>query len=201
MSDPSESRDERRRPTTRTWLALGGALVAVLVLLVAVAVACGQSGGVGAGDSTSPPAGTGGLGSGATGGGGDGPGPTGSPAAPPGQEDPTGQPAAGPVIEVFEVVQRPRCPGGTTDNPIEGQPVTLRWRVTGADGDRVDLSIDGPGVYDTYPAEGGDVINFSCEGEEGDTQRHTYLLTAVGDGVTVTERLVVTARVEVVTEN
>jgi hypothetical protein len=108
-----------------------------------------------------------------------------------------GDQSRGPRIEIFRVVQDPRCPGGTNVNPIEGTPATLEWTVTGAE--EVTLSIDGPGIYGTYPAEGGDTISFPCEGSEGDTQEHTYLLTAVGDGVTRTETLVVTATVHEVT--
>jgi len=117
-------------------------------------------------------------------------------------DDSGGQPApsepAGPRIETFRVAQEPQCPGGTTANPIDGQPVMLEWRVTGAD--QVSISIDGAGVYATYPAEGGDTYSFGCQGNEGDTQRHTYLLTATADGRTVTETLVVTATVHERTE-
>jgi hypothetical protein len=117
-------------------------------------------------------------------------------------DDPGGQSApsepAGPRIETFRVAQEPQCPGGTTANPIDGQPVMLEWLVTGTD--QVSISIDGAGVYATYPADGGDTYSFGCEGSEGDIQRHTYLLTAVVDGRTVTETLVVTATVHERTE-
>ena len=117
-------------------------------------------------------------------------------------DDSGGQPTpsepAGPRIETFRVAQEPMCPGGTTANPIDGRPVTLEWQVTGAE--QVSISIDGPGVYGTYPADGGDTYDFGCEGSEGDIQRHTFLLTAVVDGRTVTETLVVTATVHERTE-
>jgi hypothetical protein len=105
---------------------------------------------------------------------------------------------AGPTIETFRVVQEPRCPGGTSANPIEGTPVTLEWTVTGAG--EVTLSIDGEGIYNTYPADSSDTISFPCGGEAGDTQEHTYLLTAIGDGVRRTATLVVTATVHEVTD-
>jgi hypothetical protein len=63
--------------------------------------------------------------------------------------------------------------------------------VTGTD--EVSLSIDGPGVYATYPAEDSDTFTFACGGDEGDIEEHTYLLTAAAGGDTVTEELVVTA--------
>jgi len=110
--------------------------------------------------------------------------------APPRDQDPG---PAGPVIEQFRVAQQPTCPGGTTQFPIEGQPVVLEWQVTGAA--QVTLSVDGPGAYGSYPATGGETVSFGCAGSEGDRQQHTYLLTATADGVTVTGTLVVSAEV------
>jgi hypothetical protein len=132
-------------------------------------------------------------------GGSDGPG-QGAPGqgAPGGQEGSGGQPEAGPRIEYFRVGQEPLCPRGTTQNPIDGRPVTLQWRVIGAT--QVSMSIDGPGVYDVYPAESSASFDFGCGGNDGDIEEHTYQLTAVADGVTVTETLVVTARVYEITQ-
>jgi hypothetical protein len=122
-----------------------------------------------------------------------------APAAPAPAADPGSGPApAGPGIEYLRVQQQPLCPRGTTQFPIDGRPVALEWRVTGAED--VTLSVDGPGVYATYPAEGSDSFSFGCAGREGDLEEHTYLLTAVADGVTVTETLVVTAEVHEVTD-
>jgi hypothetical protein len=211
MNETTIALGRRTGSTTRTWLVLAAAAAAVLVMIILIAMVRQGTGEVVAGGVEASPSSTasaaGGLGAGsgpddAAGGpdddGGGPPGP--APAPPSGQGGPADQQPVGPVIEVFQVTQQPQCPGGTTLNPIEAQPVALQWTVTGADADQVSLSIDGPGVYNTYPAEGGDVINFPCEGEEGDIQEHTYLLTAVGDGVTVTETLVVTAKVQQVTE-
>jgi hypothetical protein len=124
-----------------------------------------------------------------------------APAAPAPAADPDPDPGpapAGPRIEYLRVQQQPLCPRGTTQFPIDGRPVALEWRVTGAED--VTLSVDGPGVYATYPAEGSDSFSFGCGGREGDLEEHTYLLTAVADGVTVTETLVVTAEVHDVTD-
>lgn len=101
-------------------------------------------------------------------------------------------PPAGPRID-FRVVQEPRCPRGTNQAPIEGRPLVLEWRVTGAD--TVALSIDGSGIYDTYPAKDDDTFSFACAGEPGDIERHTYLLTATGGGQIATAQLVVEAEV------
>jgi hypothetical protein len=178
-----------RTNRTRTLLA-----VAVPLLVVVVAVSgCGLAGGrpdsAGAGDLTPQPS------VGATGA---VPGQTSSPepgaGSPAGGASGGGQPAdpsAGPQIELFRVAQEPLCPRGTTQNPIEGRPVMLEWQVTGAD--QVTLSVDGPGAYGTYPAEGSETLSFGCSGGEGDRQRHTYQLTAVGNGQAVTGTLVVEA--------
>jgi hypothetical protein len=112
--------------------------------------------------------------------------------------EPPAWPEAGPRVEDFRVAQQPLCPGGTTEYPIEGQPVWLEWRVTGTD--TVTISIDGPGAYGSYPADGGAELPFSCTGNEGDIQEHAYHLTAVADGVTVTETIVVTAEVHEVAD-
>jgi len=108
-----------------------------------------------------------------------------------------GQPD-GPVIELFDVTQQPRCPAGTDLNPIEGQPLILSWRVTGAE--ELTLSIDGPGVYATLDDhdssdanDGVKTFSFGCSGDEGDAARHTYVLTATSDGQIVTSELVVEA--------
>jgi hypothetical protein len=209
MNDTTHILGPRRRTTTRTWVFFGAGLAVVLVMLALIAVACQDSSRMEAGgavDATPSSPGTGGLGAasgdqdGEDGSGQAGP-PAPAPAPPAGEQDPGAQPdPTGPTIEYFQVLQQPQCPGGTNLNPIEGQPVALEWKVIGTDGDEVSLSIDGPGVYNTYPAEGSDVINFPCEGEEGDIQEHTYLLTAEGDGVTVTETLVVQAKVQQVTD-
>jgi hypothetical protein len=120
-----------------------------------------------------------------------------------GQHDPAaGEPSpwpdAGPRIEDLRVAQQPTCPGGTTEYPVAGQQVRLQWRVTGTD--TVTISIDGPGAYGSYPADGGAEFPFTCTGAEGDVQEHVFHLTAEADGVTVTETIVVTAEVHEVAE-
>ncbi|AEV85784.1 hypothetical protein ACWT_4763 [Actinoplanes sp. SE50] len=96
---------------------------------------------------------------------------------------------SGPVIVYFRVSQQPTCPSGTDQVQYPGTPVTLAWKVTGVD--KVTLSVDGPGIYDTYDANGSAEINFSCGGEANSYQSHSFLLTAAGK----TRKLVVKARV------
>ena len=66
--------------------------------------------------------------------------------------------------------------------------MTISWNAPGATS--VSLSIDGPGVYDTYPGATGSVtVNYPCD-FQGHGQ-HTYLLTAkAADGQTATKTFV-----------
>jgi len=71
------------------------------------------------------------------------------------------------------------CPDSAT------QQVTLTWATSGATS--VTVSIDGPGIYDTYAATGSVQVPFAC----GDA-KHTYLLTALGGPSPVQKTIVVT---------
>jgi hypothetical protein len=124
---------------------------------------------------------------GATGGGTDGNGGT----------DNGGNTETGPRIEYFRVAEKPTCPGGTNVNPIDGTPVTLEWKVTGADA--ATISVDGPGVYGTYEPEKSETFAFPCSGEPNSMQKHTYLLTTVGGGEAKTKEITVSARVNEIT--
>lgn len=107
--------------------------------------------------------------------------PSASPTAVPTTEPtsaPTSKPPSGPHIVYFRIKTQPRCttsgPGGT----FPGNGPTLEWKVVGAT--QVTLSIDGPGLFDTYPAEGSEELPFGCDGPVGSTSKHTYFLTLVG---------------------
>ncbi|MFC6018929.1 hypothetical protein ACFP2T_22315 [Plantactinospora solaniradicis] len=124
-------------------------------------------------ESSASPAGGGGQsGSGHTGGG-----KTGGGGNSEGTKDPK---PSGPTIVSFRISQKPKCAQGTNINPIPGVPIILEWKVTGTD--KVTLSVDGPGVYDSYPAHGSATIDFPCAGPPGDTVTHTYQLRTVGGG-------------------
>jgi hypothetical protein len=108
------------------------------------------------------------------------------------------QPPTGPSIEYFRVATEPTCPSGTDVNPIDGTPVTLEWKVRGADA--ASISIDGPGVYGTYEPEKSETFAFPCSGEPNTFQEHTYLLTTVGgDGEPRTKELTVSAKINEIT--
>jgi hypothetical protein len=108
--------------------------------------------------------------------------------------EPSTEASTGPVIEHFRVSSKPSCPSGTDQVQYEGQPVTLTWKVSGAE--KTTISVDGPGIYDTYGAADSVTLNFPCGGDPGSYQTHTYLLTAIcPDGITTTKKLTVKAKV------
>jgi hypothetical protein len=57
--------------------------------------------------------------------------------------------------------------------------IHLAWTTKGATS--VTISIDGPGIYATYAANGSASVPFACDGKS-----HTYLLTAKGPNGSVT---------------
>ncbi|WP_173057248.1 hypothetical protein [Phytohabitans houttuyneae] len=106
---------------------------------------------------------------------------------------------SGPRIVYFRIKQRPQCPQGTSEYPVEGTPVIVEWKVTGAH--EVTISLDGPGVYGTYPTEGSETFAFSCGGADpGETVKHTYLLKTVGGGSTRSKQISATAEAYEVTQ-
>ncbi|WP_422772640.1 hypothetical protein ACN28C_06420 [Plantactinospora sp. WMMC1484] len=105
-----------------------------------------------------------------------------------------GRKPSGPTIDHYRIKQKPQCDQGTNVNRVQGLPVILEWKVTGAD--QVTISVDGSGVYDTYPAVGSATINFSCgDGEPGEYVTHTYLLRTVGGGEARSKTLTASALV------
>ncbi|HWS32656.1 MAG TPA: hypothetical protein VN408_07920 [Actinoplanes sp.] len=106
----------------------------------------------------------------------------------------TGTAHADPVIAVFRVSRKPICPSGTDQVQNEGRPVVLEWRVTGAKS--VTLSVDGPGVYNTYVAEDTATIDFPCGEDAGNEQTHTYTIAVTGPEGTESKTLTVTAPVD-----
>ncbi|GAA4714054.1 hypothetical protein Prum_040630 [Phytohabitans rumicis] len=106
----------------------------------------------------------------------------------------TRAPETGPKIEYFKITQWPKCPQGTSEYPVEGVPVKLEWKVTGAH--EVTISVDGDGVYKTYETEGWDEIYFPCgDGQPGEEVTHTYKLKTVGGGDVKSKTLSASAEV------
>ncbi|MEV4623385.1 hypothetical protein AB0J74_32330 [Asanoa sp. NPDC049573] len=96
-----------------------------------------------------------------------------------------------PWIEYFRIKQKPQCPSGQWPN---GREVTVEWRVTGTD--KVTISVDGHGIYDTYGAWGSESFSFPCgDWDPGQTAKHSYLLMTVGGGPVAKKTITATATV------
>ena len=86
-----------------------------------------------------------------------------------------------PTIGSFTTPENVDCHNGNL------QQVSVSWTTTNAT--KVTISIDGPGVYDTYPANGSTSLPFNC------SSSHTWLLTAYGsDGSTTTKQVTLQPR-------
>lgn len=109
----------------------------------------------------------------------------------------TSAPPSGPAISYFRVATKPACPSGTDQTTFPGTDVTLEWKVTGAD--KATISVDGPGIYDTYGVKDSVTLNFPCSGDPGSYQSHKYLLTAIGPDGTKTRTITVKAKVNEIT--
>jgi hypothetical protein len=91
---------------------------------------------------------------------------------------PTGQ-----TILTFNVPQTVKCDAAYQTTPL----IHLTWTTVLATG--VSISIDGPGKFADYPANGSADVPFACS-----VAQHTYLLTTHGTGTAAT-RTVVARRV------
>jgi hypothetical protein len=92
----------------------------------------------------------------------------------------TTAPPTGPRIVYFRIKTKANCQshGPSVDYPGS---VELEWEVAGGP-TAVTISIDGPGVYSTYPIVHAEKYNFSCTETSNATTKHTYLLKTVGGG-------------------
>ena len=86
-----------------------------------------------------------------------------------------------PVITSFWTPDSIDCHNGMN------QTFSTNWTTTGAT--KVTISIDGPGIYKTYPANGSESLSFQC------TSSHSFLLTAYGqNGKTATKMVTLQPR-------
>jgi hypothetical protein len=103
----------------------------------------------------------------------------------------------GPRIVSFTVVQKPRCPQGTTAYETKAVPLVISWKISGADSGA--LSVDDPtgtpGTYGPVSKHGSQEFTFSCGGAVGTTETHTYALYTVGGGAQKHKTLTVSAKV------
>ena len=109
--------------------------------------------------------------------GGQAPSPAPAPGPAPAPAPPTTVPTApAPTIDSFWTPENIDCHNG------DFQMFTASWETTNAVS--VTISIDGPGIYDTYPADHETSLPFNC------SSPHTFLLTAHGsDGQTTSQTI------------
>jgi hypothetical protein len=89
--------------------------------------------------------------------------------------------APAPVITGFTTPENIDCHNGNLQN------FTLSWTTQNAT--KVTISIDGPGIYDTYGPSGDASLPFNC------SSSHTFLLTAYSaDGKTTTKQVTLQPR-------
>lgn len=104
-----------------------------------------------------------------------------APTNPPAPKAPQPPAAPKPAITSFTTPENIDCHNGNF------QQFTASWTTTNAT--KVSISIDGPGVYKYYPANGSDSLPFSCD------TPHSFLLTAYGaDGSTVSTSITLQPR-------
>jgi len=164
---------DRRRKSTRRM-----AVVCLVLVGTVVAAGCSSSSGSAAKTTTSKAASasstTVSSNSGASTGSGQSSGQSSSAATSP----PSG-PA--PAITTFVTPDNIDCHNGNQQN------FSASWTTT--DAVKTTISIDGPGVYKTYGANGSDSLPFNC------SSSHSFLLTAYGqDGRTVTKTITLQPR-------
>ncbi|MFG1777813.1 hypothetical protein ACGFIG_15450 [Micromonospora sp. NPDC049048] len=101
-----------------------------------------------------------------------------TPSAPATAED------AGPRIVYLRVARKPRCAEGTAVFRADPVPLVIEWKITGATGGAlsVDDPTNTPGTYGPVDLQGSQEFLFSCNGDVGSTETHTYTLYTVGGG-------------------
>lgn len=89
----------------------------------------------------------------------------------------------GPRVQL-RIARAPKCAEGTAVFRAEPVPLVLTWKITGATGGAlsVDDATTTPGTYGEVDLEGSMEFRFSCSGEVGSTETHTYALYTVGGG-------------------
>jgi hypothetical protein len=104
---------------------------------------------------------------------------------------------SGPQIVYFKVAQKPKCAEGTAVFRAPAVPLIIKWKISHATSGA--LSVDDPthtpGTYGTVGLEGSQEFMFSCGGEVGSTETHTYAIYTVGGGSQRSKTLSVSANV------
>jgi hypothetical protein len=92
--------------------------------------------------------------------------------------------SSGPRIVSFKVVQKPKCAEGTAVFRAAAVPLIIEWTIAGATGGAlsVDDPTNTPGTYGSVDLHGSQAFPFSCAGNVGTTETHTFALYTVGGG-------------------
>jgi hypothetical protein len=90
----------------------------------------------------------------------------------------------GPRIVYLRIAQKPKCAEGTAVFRADPVPLIIEWKITGATGGAlsVDDPTNTPGTYGPVELKGSQEFMFSCSGEVGSKETHTYALYTVGNG-------------------
>ncbi|RLK25284.1 hypothetical protein DER29_3274 [Micromonospora sp. M71_S20] len=97
---------------------------------------------------------------------------------------PSTREVTGPRIVYLRVARQPKCAEGTAVFRADPVPLVIEWKITGATGGAlsVDDPTNTPGTYGPVDLEGSQEFLFSCTGDVGSTETHTYALYTVGGG-------------------
>ncbi|MCO8277920.1 hypothetical protein M1L60_45845 [Actinoplanes sp. TRM 88003] len=85
-------------------------------------------------------------------------------------------------IVYLRIAQKPKCAEGTAVFRADPVPLIIEWKITGATGGAlsVDDPTNTPGTYGPVELTGSQEFQFSCSGEVGSKETHTYALYTVG---------------------
>ena len=85
-------------------------------------------------------------------------------------------------IVYLRIAQKPKCAEGTAVFRADPVPLIIEWKITGATGGAlsVDDPTNTPGTYGPVDLKGSQEFLFSCSGDVGSKETHTYTLYTVG---------------------
>jgi hypothetical protein len=105
--------------------------------------------------------------------------------------------AAGPRIVSFRIAQKPKCAEGTAVFRADPVPLIIAWEISGATS--AALSVDDPthtpGTYGPEALKGTEEFFFTCAGDVGTTEKHTYAIYTVGGGTQHSATLTASAKI------
>lgn len=110
---------------------------------------------------------------------------------------PSSSTASGPRIVSFRIAQHPKCAEGTAVFRADPVPLIIEWKISGATG--AALSVDDrthtAGTYGSVDLQGTEEFAFTCAGDVGTTETHTYAIYTVGGGPQRSATLTASAKI------